>query len=300
MRTEAPIAVQLSDYTPYPFEIEQVDLRFDLHPDATLVRADLKIRRTGPADAALELDGEALELKSIAIDGAPVPATAYELTPAGLTLKQVPDAFTLVTEVEIAPSRNTALSGLYMSGGRFCTQCEAIGFRRITFYPDRPDVMSRFTVRMTADKAQYPILLSNGTPGESGDVDGGRHFAVWDDPHKKPAYLFALCAGDYDVYRDTFSTMSGKQIDLAIHVDKGDADRAAWAMDSLKRSMKWDEETYGREYDLGVFNIVAVRDFNFGAMENKGLNVFNDKYILARPETATDQDYANIEADYCT
>jgi len=296
MRTEAPIAVQLSDYTPYPFEIEQVDLRFDLHPDATLVRADLKIRRTGAADAALELDGEALELKSIAIDGEPVPAAAYELTPAGLTLKQVPDAFTLVTEVEIAPSRNTALSGLYMSGGRFCTQCEAIGFRRITFYPDRPDVMSRFTVRMTADKAQYPILLSNGTPGESGDVDGGRHFAVWDDPHKKPAYLFALCAGDYDVYRDTFTTMSGTQIDLAIHVDKGDADRAAWAMDSLKRSMKWDEETYGREYDLGVFNIVAVRDFNFGAMENKGLNIFNSAYVLADEETATDADFEAIES----
>ncbi|HBT38135.1 MAG TPA: aminopeptidase N, partial [Hyphomonas sp.] len=266
MRTEAPIAVQLSDYSSYPFEIEQVDLRFDLHPDATRVRADLKVRRTGDANAPLELDGEALELKSIAIDGVAVPDDAYQLTETGLTLAEVPDAFTLVTEVEIAPSKNTALSGLYMSGDRFCTQCEAIGFRRITFYPDRPDVMSRFTVRMTADKATYPILLSNGTPGEAGDVDDGRHFAVWDDPHKKPAYLFALCAGDYDVYSDQFTTMSGKTIDLAIHVDKGDADRAAWAMDSLKRSMKWDEETYGREYDLGVFNIVAVRDFNFGAM----------------------------------
>ena len=296
MRTEAPVAVQLSDYTAYPFEIEQVDLRFDLHPDATLVRADLKIRRTGAADAALELDGEALELKSIAIDGAPLPESAYELTESGLTLQDVPDAFTLVTEVEIAPSKNTALSGLYMSGGRFCTQCEAIGFRRITFYPDRPDVMSRFTVRMTADKETYPILLSNGTPGETGDVDDGRHFAVWDDPHKKPAYLFALCAGDYDVYRDQFTTMSGKVIDLAIHVDKGDADRAAWAMDSLKRSMKWDEETYGREYDLGVFNIVAVRDFNFGAMENKGLNIFNSAYVLADEASATDADFEAIES----
>ncbi|HBJ40741.1 MAG TPA: aminopeptidase N, partial [Hyphomonas sp.] len=198
MRTEAPIAVQLSDYSSYPFEIEQVDLRFDLHPDATRVRADLKVRRTGDANAPLELDGEALELKSIAIDGVAVPDDAYQLTETGLTLAEVPDAFTLVTEVEIAPSKNTALSGLYMSGDRFCTQCEAIGFRRITFYPDRPDVMSRFTVRMTADKATYPILLSNGTPGEAGDVDDGRHFAVWDDPHKKPAYLFALCAGDYD------------------------------------------------------------------------------------------------------
>ncbi|KCZ62612.1 hypothetical protein L53_10975 [Hyphomonas sp. L-53-1-40] len=296
MRTEAPIAVQLSDYSSYPFEIEQVDLRFDLHPDATRVRADLKVRRTGDANAPLELDGEALELKSIAIDGVAVPDDAYQLTENGLTLAKVPDAFTLVTEVEIAPSKNTALSGLYMSGGRFCTQCEAIGFRRITFYPDRPDVMSRFTVRMTADKATYPILLSNGTPGEAGDVDDGRHFAVWDDPHKKPAYLFALCAGDYDVYSDQFTTMSGKTIDLAIHVDKGDADRAAWAMDSLKRSMKWDEETYGREYDLGVFNIVAVRDFNFGAMENKGLNIFNSAYVLADEDTATDADFEAIES----
>lgn len=296
MRTEAPIAVQLSDYSSYPFEIEQVDLRFDLHPDATRVRADLKVRRTGDANAPLELDGEALELKSITIDGVAVPDDAYQLTETGLTLAEVPDAFTLVTEVEIAPSKNTALSGLYMSGGRFCTQCEAIGFRRITFYPDRPDVMSRFTVRMTADKATYPILLSNGTPGDAGDVDDGRHFAVWDDPHKKPAYLFALCAGDYDVYSDQFTTMSGKTIDLAIHVDKGDADRAAWAMDSLKRSMKWDEETYGREYDLGVFNIVAVRDFNFGAMENKGLNIFNSAYVLADEDTATDADFEAIES----
>jgi aminopeptidase N len=296
MRTEAPVAVKLSDYSRYPFEIDQVDLRFDLNPDATLVRADLQIRRTGDAHAPLVLDGEALDLKSIAIDGVAVPPEAYELTEAGLTLANVPDAFTLVTEVVIAPSKNTALSGLYMSGGRFCTQCEAIGFRRVTFYPDRPDVMSRFTVRMTADKATYPILLSNGTPGEAGDADDGRHFAVWDDPHKKPAYLFALCAGDYDVYRDQFTTMSGKAIDLAIHVDKGDADRAAWAMDSLKRSMKWDEDTYGREYDLGVFNIVAVRDFNFGAMENKGLNIFNSAYVLADEDTATDADFEAIES----
>jgi aminopeptidase N len=208
----------------------------------------------------------------------------------------VPDAFTLVTEVEIAPSQNTALSGLYMSGGRFCTQCESTGFRRITFYPDRPDVMSAFHVWMAADKSAYPILLSNGTPGETGDLDDGRHFAVWDDPHKKPSYLFALCAGDYDVYRDSFTTMNGDEIALAIHVDKGDAERAAWAMDSLKRSMTWDEQTYGRAYDLGVFNIVAVRDFNFGAMENKGLNVFNSAYVLADEATATDADFEAIES----
>ncbi len=183
-----------------------------------------------------------------------------------------------------------------MSGGRFCSQCEAIGFRRITFYPDRPDVMSSFRVRIEAEKEKYPYLLSNGTPGETGDLDGGRHFAEWDDPHKKPAYLFALCAGDYDVLRDAFTTASGKPVDLGIYVDKGEAPRAAWAMDSLKRSMRWDEEAYGREYDLGVFNIVAVRDFNFGAMENKGLNIFNSAYVLADESTATDADFEAIES----
>nr|WP_300998388.1 aminopeptidase N [Hyphomonas sp.] len=200
------------------------------------------------------------------------------------------------TVVEISPEKNTALSGLYMSGGRFCSQCEAIGFRRITFYPDRPDVMSSFRVRIEAEKEKYPYLLSNGTPGETGDLDGGRHFAEWDDPHKKPAYLFALCAGDYDVLRDAFTTASGKPVDLGIYVDKGEAPRAAWAMDSLKRSMRWDEEAYGREYDLGVFNIVAVRDFNFGAMENKGLNIFNSAYVLADESTATDADFEAIES----
>ncbi|MCA8901026.1 MAG: aminopeptidase N, partial [Hyphomonas sp.] len=281
MRTEAPVTVHLSDYAPYPFEVEQVKLRFDLDPDVTRVKADLTIRRTGAADAPLVLDGESLTLLSIALDGKPLGASDYTVDEKQLTLASVPDAFVLTTEVEIAPAKNTALSGLYMSGGRFCTQCEAVGFRRITYYPDRPDVMSAFHVWMAADKKAYPILLSNGTPGEAGVLEGGRHFAVWDDPHKKPSYLFALCAGDYDVYSDSFTTMNGDEIALAIHVDKGDADRAAWAMDSLKRSMKWDEEVYGRAYDLGVFNIVAVRDFNFGAMENKGLNVFNSAYVLA-------------------
>ncbi|MDP3458450.1 MAG: DUF3458 domain-containing protein, partial [Hyphomonas sp.] len=178
----------------------------------------------------------------------------------------------------------------------YFTQCEAEGFRRITFYPDRPDVMSSFRVRMVGPKDDFPILLSNGTPGTSGDLPGGRHYAEWIDPHKKPAYLFALCAGDYDVLRDTFTTASGKHVDLGIHVDKGDAPRAAWAMDALKRSMRWDEETYGREYDLGVFNIVAVRDFNFGAMENKGLNIFNSAYVLADEATATDSEFEAIES----
>lgn len=297
MRTETPVAVKLVDYAPYPFDIEHVDLSFVLEPDATRVTAVLKItRKHGFADVPLALDGEALKLVSVEIDGRALTPSDYDLTEHGMILPNVPDTFSLRTVVEIAPSKNTALSGLYMSGGRFCSQCESVGFRRITYYPDRPDVMSRFSVKIDADKAACPIMLSNGTPGDVQDTDNGRHTITWDDPHKKPSYLFALCAGDYDVYRDSFTTMSGKEIDLAIHVDKGDAPRAAWAMDSLKRSMTWDEETYGREYDLGVFNIVAVRDFNFGAMENKGLNVFNSAYVLADEDSATDADFEAIES----
>ncbi|MBU1286255.1 MAG: aminopeptidase N, partial [Alphaproteobacteria bacterium] len=262
MRTETPVAVKLVDYAPYPFDIEHVDLSFVLEPDATRVTSILKItRKHGFGDMPLALDGEALKLVSVEIDGRALTPSDYDLTEDGLILPNVPDTFSLRTVVEIAPSKNTALSGLYMSGGRFCSQCESVGFRRITYYPDRPDVMSRFSVTIDADKAACPIMLSNGTPGDVQDAGNGRHSITWDDPHKKPSYLFALCAGDYDVYRDSFTTMNGKEIDLAIHVDKGDAPRAAWAMDSLKRSMTWDEETYGREYDLGVFNIVAVRDF---------------------------------------
>ena len=300
MRTDTPVAVKLADYTPYPFTIDEVRLEFRLDPARTQVRATLQVTPVGQGE--MRLDGEALSLKSIRIGAkgeslADLPPSAYTADERGLTLHTPPKgAFTLETVVEIAPEANTALSGLYMSGGRFCTQCEAIGFRRITFYPDRPDVMSSFRVRIEAEKAKYPYLLSNGTPGEAGDLDGGWHFAEWDDPHKKPAYLFALCAGDYDVLRDDFTTASGAHVDLGIYVDKGEAPRAAWAMDSLKRSMRWDEETYGREYDLGVFNIVAVRDFNFGAMENKGLNIFNSAYVLADEATATDADFEAIES----
>ena len=294
MRTDTPVSVKLEEYQPYPFEIESVHLAFALDPEDTRVQARMTVKRSAPGD--MVLDGEMLELVSIAIDGEELDGGAYTLTDKSLTLHSPPDRFKLETIVKIAPAKNTALSGLYMSGGRFCTQCEAVGFRRITFYPDRPDVMSKFFVSLEADKAQYPILLSNGTPGKAGDLENGKHFAEWNDPHPKPAYLFALCAGDYDIYKDSFTTMSGKDIALAIHVDKGDADRAAWAMDSLKRSMKWDEDVYGREYDLGVFNIVAVRDFNFGAMENKGLNVFNSAYVLANEDTATDADFEAIES----
>ncbi|MEM7642759.1 MAG: aminopeptidase N [Pseudomonadota bacterium] len=294
MRTDTAPAFRLEDYRPFPFAIETVRLRFVLDAASTLVAAAMTVRRTG--DGPLVLDGEALDLETIAIDGNELAIGAYTQSDTTLSIDSVPDAFTLTTRVRISPEKNTALSGLYVSGGRLCTQCEAAGFRRITYWPDRPDVMSRFSVRLEADKSRYPILLSNGTPGETGELEAGRHFAEWDDPHPKPSYLFALCAGDYDVYQDTFTTRSGQSIGLAIHVDKGDADRAAYAMDALKRSMRWDEDVFGREYDLGVFNIVAVRDFNFGAMENKGLNIFNSAYVLADEATATDMDFEAIES----
>ncbi|WP_366042340.1 M1 family aminopeptidase, partial [Henriciella sp.] len=294
MRTDTPVSVKLEEYTPYPFEIDQVSLDFSLEPAETRVKARMTVRRTqsGP----FVLDGVKLKLNEIRLDGKTLSPDAYERTDETLTIKNVPDEFVLETDVTINPSANTALSGLYISGGRFCSQCEATGFRHITYWPDRPDVMSRFHVRMDADKSKYPILLSNGTPGESGDHSDGRHYAEWNDPHPKPSYLFALCAGDYDVWRDTFTTMNGDHVDLGVYVDKGQAASAEWAMESLKASMKWDEERFGRAYDLGVFNIVAVRDFNFGAMENKGLNIFNSAYVLASQESATDADFEAIES----
>ncbi|MEL6244085.1 MAG: aminopeptidase N [Pseudomonadota bacterium] len=296
MRTDTPAPVSLSEYSPFPFHIDKIDLTFSLDPTATLVDAVMAVRRTGPAGTDLLLDGNGLTLKMIEIDGEPIDADRYTQTEAGLTITSPPDAFILHTRVEISPEKNSALSGLYISGGRFCTQCEAEGFRRITYWPDRPDVMSVFSARIEADATAYPILLSNGEPGSSGTLENGRHFAEWDDPHPKPSYLFALCAGDYDVYRDTFTTKDGRNVALGIYVDKGDSERAAWAMDSLKRSMTWDEEVFGRAYDLDTFNIVAVRDFNFGAMENKGLNIFNSAYVLADDATATDADFEAIES----
>ena len=297
MRTETPQQVELSEYRPYPFQIETVELLFELEPGATRVRAKMQVERVSDATAnSMQLDGKGLALKSLMVDGKALEAGDYTLTDDSLTLKDVPEKFLLETVVEIDPSSNTALSGLYISGGRFCTQCEATGFRHITFWPDRPDVMSRFHVHIEADRQRYPILLSNGSPSASGDLVDGRHFADWDDPHPKPSYLFALCAGDYDVLTDQFTTCSGREVALGIHVDKGEASRAAWAMESLKNSMRWDEEVFDREYDLDVFNIVAVRDFNFGAMENKGLNIFNAAYVLADEDTATDADFEAIES----
>jgi aminopeptidase N len=295
-----PQPVRLADYRPPDFLIDTVDLVFTLAPSATRVQSRLRLRRNPAAaspGAPLRLDGEALELKALALDGEPLGANRYRLPPeGGLVIGEVPDAFTLEIETLIAPEANTELSGLYMSGGNFCTQCEAEGFRRITYFLDRPDVMARYATTIIAEKAAYPILLSNGNPAKSGDFEGGRHFAKWIDPHPKPSYLFALVAGDLVAVRDSFTTRSGREVALAIWVRRGDEDKCDHAMASLKKAMRWDEEVFGLEYDLDVFNIVAVSDFNMGAMENKGLNIFNTRYVLAKPETATDTDYQNIEA----
>ena len=295
-----PQSVRLADYRPPRYLIDTVDLVFELGAEDTRVKSRLGIRRN-PAVAesgtALHLDGEALGLISLALDGEPLGANRYQLPPGGgLILAEVPDAFTLDVETRIAPHSNTALSGLYVSGGNFCTQCEPEGFRRITYFIDRPDVMARYTTTITAEKRRYPVLLANGNPVEHGDIDGRRHWAKWVDPHPKPSYLFALVAGDLVAVEDCFTTRSGKDVALAIWVRRGDEDKCGHAMASLKKAMRWDEEVFGLEYDLDVFNIVAVSDFNMGAMENKGLNIFNTRYVLAKPETATDIDYQNIES----
>ncbi|MDO9471601.1 MAG: M1 family aminopeptidase, partial [Caulobacter sp.] len=269
MRTETPQPVRLVDYRPPAYLIDEVFLDFSLEPAATRVKAKLTVRRNGDHADPLVLDGDGLKTLSVTVDGVP---HAFDETPETLTLAGLPEGFTLETEVEINPSANTALMGLYISGGRFCTQCEAEGFRRITWFLDRPDVLARYTVRMEADKA-FDRLLANGNRVETGDLPGGRHYAVWNDPFPKPCYLFALVAGELDELAGSFVTMSGRTIDLRVYVDTGMAARAEYALDSLKRAMKWDEEAFGREYDLDLFMIVAVRDFNFGAMENKGLNI---------------------------
>ena len=293
MRTEEPRAIHLSDYQAPQFRITTVHLDFALEPEATRVKATLAITRThgtGP----LVLAGEDQKLVSARLDGAP--CNDYLLDDKSLTIARVPDSFTLEVESEINPSANTALEGLFLSNGMFCTQCEPEGFRRITYFLDRPDNLSVFTVRIEGAREQYPVLLSNGNRIDHGDLPGGRHFAVWHDPFPKPSYLFALVAGDLGGIHDSFTTMSGRKVELVIHVEHGNEPRATYAMGALKRSMKWDEEAYGREYDLDIFMIVAVSAFNMGAMENKGLNIFNDKVLLASPETATDDDYARIES----
>ncbi len=295
MRTDTSQPIRLADYRPFPFAIETTRLVFDLHPSATRVRAELAVRRTGAKGEPLVLNGERLKLISVAIDGRALSANQYAVDAEHLTIHEVPDQFVLTTEVEIDPLANKALMGLYISGARFCTQCEAEGFRTITYFPDRPDVLSRYSVRIEAG-AKFPHLLSNGNLVDQGSLGETRHFAEWVDPFPKPSYLFALVAGDLDVLTDKFVTLSGREVALRIFVDPGQASRAAYALDSLKRAMKWDEEVFGREYDLDLFMIVAVRDFNFGAMENKGLNIFNSSLLLADPRTATDLDYERIEA----
>jgi aminopeptidase N len=300
MRTETAKPVRLEDYRPPDWLVETVDLDVALHPTATRVRATLALKPNpnGRKNGPLVLDGEDLSLVSLSLDNAPLTPERYAATSSGLTIAEPPQRpFRLSIETLVNPSANTQLMGLYRSGGSYCTQCEAEGFRRITYFLDRPDVMAVYTTRIEAAKSDAPVLLANGNPISGGDIAGtDRHFAVWHDPFPKPCYLFALVGGKLACVEDSFRTSSGRSVALKIYVEPGKEDRCAYAMDSLKRAMRWDEARYGREYDLDVFMIVAVSDFNMGAMENKGLNIFNDKYVLATPETATDADFAHIEA----
>ncbi len=299
MRTEQAAPVRLSDYRPPDWLVETVALDVALHPTATRVRTSLKLKPNPQAagPAPLALDGDDLKLVSVKVDGAELPAEGYVATPDNLTIAQPPAGpFTLDIETLVNPSANSQLMGLYRSSSTYCTQCEAEGFRRITYFPDRPDVMAVYTTRIEAERGEAPVLLGNGNLIDAGEVPGTtRHYATWHDPFPKPAYLFALVGGNLGCVENKFVTMSGREVTLRIYVERGKEDRCDWAMDSLKRSMRWDEEAFGREYDLDIFMIVAVSDFNMGAMENKGLNVFNDKLVLASPQSATDSDYAAIE-----
>jgi len=292
--SNAALVTRREDYTPPAWLVPETHLDFDLDPASTRVVATMMVTRNGAHDTPLRLDGAGQEPLSVTVDG--VAVDDWRIEGEQLVVPLSGARHEVQTIVEIAPDRNTQLMGLYSSGGNLCTQCEAEGFRRITWFPDRPDVLSRYSVRMTADKMRYPILLANGDPVASGDGTNGRHWAEWNDPFPKPSYLFALVAGDLAVNRSSFTTMSGRTVELGIWVREADVDKTHHAMAALKTSMAWDERVYGREYDLDVFNIVAVDDFNFGAMENKGLNIFNSRYILADPDTATDYDYDAIAA----
>lgn len=299
MRTEQPKMIYLKDYQAPDYLIDETHLTFELFDDHSLVHAQLVMRRNPARGAGLPplvLDGELMELLGVKLDDSDLDAADYQLTADSLTLQPRSEAFTVDTSVRIHPETNTALEGLYKSTGMFCTQCEAEGFRKITYYLDRPDVMSRFTTTLIADQQQYPILLSNGNPIGNGPQEDGRHWATWEDPFVKPAYLFALVAGDLWCVEDSFTTVSGRDVALRIYVEPENIDKCAHAMTSLKKSMRWDEEAYGREYDLDIFMIVAVNDFNMGAMENKGLNIFNSSAVLARAETATDAAHQRVEA----
>ncbi|TPG16711.1 aminopeptidase N [Sphingomonas koreensis] len=289
-----PAVTRREDYRPPDWQVPDLALDFDLDAQTTKIRATLSVTRTGAHDRPLRLDGAGQRLLSVTVDG--VAVNDWRIDGDQLVIPLGGSTHTVETEVEIAPDRNTQLMGLYASGGLLCTQCEAEGFRRITYFPDRPDVLTRYKVRMTADKARYPVLLANGDPIGAGDLEDGRHWAEWNDPFPKPSYLFALVAADLQPNRATFTTMSGRQVQLGIWVRAADLAKTDHALKALKTAMAWDEKAYGREYDLDVFNIVAVDDFNFGAMENKGLNIFNSRYILADPDTATDYDFDAIAA----
>ncbi|MBR9913060.1 MAG: aminopeptidase N [Gammaproteobacteria bacterium] len=299
MRDAQPTSIYLKDYKVPDFLIERTELQIHLHPAATRVRSRLELKRNpkaGSSNAALVLDGQEMKLLSVELNGVALAAGDYEVTAESLTIHKVGQQAELITEVEINPAANTSLEGLYKSRTMFCTQCEAEGFRKITYYLDRPDVLSEFTTTIVADEKQFPVLLSNGNLIESKSLGDGRHQASWHDPVKKPAYLFALVGGDLEFIEDRFRTCSGRDITLRIYVEAKDLDKCAHAMDSLKRAMRWDEEVYGREYDLDIFMIVAVDDFNMGAMENKGLNIFNTSCVLAKPETTTDAGFQRVEA----
>ncbi len=298
MRDAQPQTIHLKDYQPPAFLLDQTLLHFELHEDHTIVRSTLALYRNPNAvpGQPLTLDGEQLELRSLAIDGRSLAEGEYIIASGKLTVDRVPERFTLQCETKIDPQDNTSLEGLYKSRTMFCTQCEAEGFRKITFYPDRPDVMSVFTVEIEADATRYPVLLSNGNRTGANPVENGRHKVTWHDPHPKPSYLFALVAGDLGCVSDRFQTCSGREVALHVYVENKDIDKCEHAMESLKRSMRWDEEVFGREYDLDIFNIVAVDDFNMGAMENKSLNIFNTSCVLAHPDTTTDATFQTVEA----
>ena len=296
-KNTAPETIFLKDYTPPLFWIETVNLRFELGENETRVVSEMEIRRNTELDGAniLELNGENLVLGSIFIDGRALSDAEFSVSKTMLWIPEAPDQFNLQIETFIKPQENTSLEGLYQSSGNFCTQCEAEGFRKITYFMDRPDVMAKFATTIVADKALYPVLLSNGNSVDSGDLDSGQHYVTWEDPFKKPCYLFALVAGNLSSVDDSYTTISGREVSLRIFVEQHNLDKCEHAMRSLKNAMQWDEQKYNREYDLDIYMIVAVDDFNMGAMENKGLNVFNSKYVLAKQDTATDVDYVGIE-----
>jgi aminopeptidase N len=297
MRTDSPQTIYRKDYTPPSFLVDSVELGFDLDPARTVVASRIRMRHN-PASRSrsIELHGEHIELVMVRLNGKVLKPSQYQLTAGMLTIPKAPDEVLLDIETVLAPQDNTSLSGLYVSNHNFFTQCEAEGFRRITFFPDRPDVMAKYTVMLRADKERYPVLLSNGNLIEEGDLGDGRHYAKWEDPFKKPSYLFALVAARLVCQEEHYTLKSGREVLLQVWVEEGNLDKTDYAMQSLKNSIRWDEERFGLELDLDRFMIVAVGDFNMGAMENKGLNIFNTKYVLANPRVATDVDYAGIEA----